>query len=134
LAHQFSHSIFTVMHEMGHNLGLLHSGEKGNDYGDVSGYMGYGQRDETTPRKCFNGLHSWQLQWYSDRHAEFDASTGAQLVNIAATVDYDLASPQQPVIIKVGEYYLQYNVSHRTNRRSFFAAMFFPSAHYFLTT
>jgi Gametolysin peptidase M11 len=28
-----------VMHEVGHNLGLHHSGQGGNDYGDQSGYM-----------------------------------------------------------------------------------------------
>jgi hypothetical protein len=100
-----------VMHEVGHNLGLLHSSEGSDVYGDISGYMGYASSAVNTPHKCFNGFHSWQLGWYLDRQTEVFASSSPRLIAIAATVDYNLATSQQPVLVKVGEYYLQYNVS-----------------------
>eukprot|EP00588_Corethron_pennatum_P008571 CAMPEP_0194267412 /NCGR_PEP_ID=MMETSP0169-20130528/1917_1 /TAXON_ID=218684 /ORGANISM="Corethron pennatum, Strain L29A3" /LENGTH=728 /DNA_ID=CAMNT_0039008239 /DNA_START=119 /DNA_END=2308 /DNA_ORIENTATION=+ len=51
-------------HEHGHNLGLSHSGEGGESYGDHSCMMGnplYG--DESGPM-CFNPAKSWMLGWY----------------------------------------------------------------------
>jgi hypothetical protein len=54
-------SLSTVVHEMGHNYGLSHSGEKrSNDgsfdeYGDQSGMMGYSYASAGAPQMCFNG-------------------------------------------------------------------------------
>lgn len=49
-------SLFTQLsvqlHELGHNLGLGHTGEDGASYGDGSCYMGYGGGDV---KMCYNG-------------------------------------------------------------------------------
>lgn len=52
------------MHEIGHNLGLQHAGEDGEEYGDASGYMGYSETSE--PSMCYNAVNSYQLGWYSN--------------------------------------------------------------------
>ena len=56
------------MHEVGHNLGLGHSGRDANHYGDETGLMGYSYQSRDYPAKCFNAAKSWDLGWYRDRH------------------------------------------------------------------
>lgn len=49
-----------VLHEIGHNLGLLHSGDaSGNEYGDTSCAMG--AVDEASGTRCFNAPQSRYL-------------------------------------------------------------------------
>lgn len=43
------------MHEVGHNLGLNHSGRRGRKYDDGSDYMGYSINGVRWPLMCFNG-------------------------------------------------------------------------------
>ena len=50
------------MHEIGHNLGLAHSGEGGSTYGDTSGLMGAVFSDDRN--MCFNGPKHSQLGWF----------------------------------------------------------------------
>lgn len=49
------------MHELGHNIGLSHSGEGSCEYADTSGIMGYSYRLDDSPKMCFNGAKNWQL-------------------------------------------------------------------------
>jgi len=59
----------TLIHELGHNLGHLHSGMGSDQYGDESCTMGYGDDDDEGPVMCFNAAKSWYTNWYSKRHA-----------------------------------------------------------------
>ena len=52
------------MHEIGHNLGLDHSGDASNPYNDRSGYMGLSYAFDDLPEMCYNAPKSWQLGWY----------------------------------------------------------------------
>jgi len=53
------------MHEVGHNLGLAHSGEiNENEYGDRVGAMGSASQDLEL---CYNPQKSYQLGWYEDQ-------------------------------------------------------------------
>jgi hypothetical protein len=54
------------MHEIGHNLGLAHSGEGGQTYGDQSGMMGYSYNQDEQ-KMCFNAAKNWQLGWYNNQ-------------------------------------------------------------------
>ena len=56
-------SLSAQMHEVGHNLGLAHSGESAT-YDDQSGMMGYSYNQDEGPVMCFNGVKSWRLDWY----------------------------------------------------------------------
>eukprot|EP00798_Chlamydomonas_sp_ICE-L_P021703 gene21703-28727_t len=50
----------TVFHELGHNLGLLHSSRGSDLYGDASCIMG-----SAVGIRCFNAPQSWALGWAS---------------------------------------------------------------------
>jgi len=52
-------SLSLTMHEIGHNLGLSHSNEGGNTYGDTSGYMGKSKKGSSGPKRCFNAAKNW---------------------------------------------------------------------------
>lgn len=55
------------MHEVGHNLGLAHSGQLGEgDYGDETGLMG-SSANKDDHRMCYNPQKNYQLGWYKDK-------------------------------------------------------------------
>ena len=54
------------MHDIGHNLGLRHSGENGGEYADSSRMMGHSYNLDDAPVMCFNTAKNWQLGWYED--------------------------------------------------------------------
>ena len=77
------------LHELGHNLGLGHSGEDGGGYGDSSCYMGYGGGDV---RMCYNAPKNYYLGWYSEFHNEFNPlETNSKLFNLVGLSDYNEA-------------------------------------------
>jgi hypothetical protein len=77
------------LHELGHNMGLGHSGEDGGGYGDASCYMGYGGGDV---RMCYNAAKSWYLGWFSEFHDEFNPlETNSKLFKLVGLSDYNEA-------------------------------------------
>jgi len=60
-----------LMHEVGHNVGLAHSGENGGEYSDGSGAMGYSSRKDDQ-KMCFNAAKAYQLGWFEDKTTEID--------------------------------------------------------------
>ena len=109
-------SLTGTVHELAHTLGLLHSNADGEKYADRSGMMGSGHKDSSHPQKCFNGYHSHQFGWYSDRTLTVSENPHV-LTELATFVDYNRTSPDQNVIIIVAEqYYLQYNVAKGFNK------------------
>lgn len=105
-------SLSATMHEMGHAIGLRHSGIEGASYGDKSGYMGYGSKDATTPAKCFNALKNYQLGWYQDKVAVVNPAQPVK-ATIGGFVDYD--SSDDDVILKIDDYYVEYNLAQKFN-------------------
>jgi len=79
-----------VMHEVGHNLNLGHSGEN-DSYGDKSGMMGYSYAREDWPKMCFNAVKTSELGWFND----------------GETQDLDLADLTDPVTHNVYGLYAQ---------------------------
>ena len=103
------------MHEVGHNVGLLHSSSKIN-YGDLSCFMGASPALIDGPRMCFNSHKSWQLGWYSESTLVVDAThikvNAFSLVGIA---DYSRKHWWQLAIVKIinvingYDYFLSFN-------------------------
>jgi hypothetical protein len=105
-------SLSVTMHEVGHNLGLLHSSDRDDPstpYTDTSGYMGYGVKSELGPFRCFNGFKNHQLGWYKSREIIVDP-TKPNRIQLAAFVDFDRTTVDQPVLLNIGNrYFIQYN-------------------------
>jgi hypothetical protein len=75
---------------------------------------------------CFNGVKSWLLGWYSDRHKTFDPLTGGNLVGtkMAALDDYltGKTTTEHSVVLKIvtdsteaDDYYVMYNRAKGVN-------------------
>ncbi len=108
-----------LMHEMGHNLGLLHSNQGGIQYMDFTSYMSAGYAAPYYPLKAFNGANNWQLGWYSDRQITVTPSNGGRVVTLATFADYGKANKSNPVLIKVGnDTFLQYNRAKAFNQQA----------------
>jgi len=106
------------MHEVGHNLGLGHSGIFSDDhdestYGDTSGMMGFSFEADDLPEQCFNAAKNWQLGWYDDKlldlNARLELRSGPRNYTLNGVVDYDNGKTNRYVVIKVGNYYIGWN-------------------------
>jgi len=85
------------VHEVGHSLGLAHSGLPGkSEYADISDGMGFSSRQDDGPDKCFNAAKSYQLRWYEDKVDSIDPlnlqSGNSQNFNIIGVADYENAN------------------------------------------
>ncbi len=109
-------SVAGQMHEVGHNLGLMHSGDGSNEYGDTTGYMGSTPTDDDF-NMCFNAAKNWQLGWYEDQSKSFNplnANDPVTTVVLNGVVDYG-KNPDAFVTVRLEEtdkdtdYYIGYN-------------------------
>jgi Gametolysin peptidase M11 len=119
----YCHYLHVKMHELGHAIGLYHAGIGQRQYADLSCTMGgtLPNGTLTTPQKCFNAYHHYQLGWFASNHLQFDPleETMPQQVVLAAFTDYDKAQSaggEAVVILNVAnQYYMQYNRADRFN-------------------
>jgi Gametolysin peptidase M11 len=104
-------SLSAAMHEIGHTVGLLHSGKSETEnweYSDTTGYMGFSILASSTPHKCFNGFNHWQLGWYPGRRRTLEIKPA--VIRLAAFADYPRAAPNEPVLVRfANNLFLQYN-------------------------
>eukprot|EP00587_Corethron_hystrix_P003358 CAMPEP_0113330368 /NCGR_PEP_ID=MMETSP0010_2-20120614/21576_1 /TAXON_ID=216773 ORGANISM="Corethron hystrix, Strain 308" /NCGR_SAMPLE_ID=MMETSP0010_2 /ASSEMBLY_ACC=CAM_ASM_000155 /LENGTH=647 /DNA_ID=CAMNT_0000192879 /DNA_START=73 /DNA_END=2012 /DNA_ORIENTATION=- /assembly_acc=CAM_ASM_000155 len=67
--------VSSQMHEIGHNIGLAHSGITGSsEYADQSDMMGYSYSQDDSPVMCFNAPKNYQLGWYTDKQISLSSS------------------------------------------------------------
>ena len=78
------------MHEVGHNLGLGHSNEGTQAYGDQSSMMGYSYNQDDGPKMCFNPAKGYQLGWYDRQKLTFDPLITTSQNNAFATKSFIL--------------------------------------------
>jgi hypothetical protein len=111
-------ALSSQMHEVGHNIGLHHSGEyEGSDsvqeYGDQSDMMGFSYKKDDTPVMCFNPAKSWQLGWYGVKQIEIDPNTDLSTEPTSfilnGVVDYDDNTVGRYIVAKVGNFYIGFN-------------------------
>jgi Hint module/Gametolysin peptidase M11 len=105
-------SVYFV-HEIGHNLRLDHSGQNGDEYGDVTCSMGYGI-DSDDHRVCYNPPKSWALGWYDDKHVTLDLDAGAvEEFSLVGVAEYDVAGTNDLFVRLVNgrgdDYYIGFN-------------------------
>ena len=94
-------SVTLQMHEVGHTLGLDHSGTDGDEYGDYSGLMGTSNRNNDGPSKCFNAAKSFQLGWYPYSMETIDplALPNGQISFVLQGIDsYDPSRPNDEIV------------------------------------
>lgn len=107
----------TIAHELGHNLNLHHANENGQEYGDQSGIMGFGEMNLDGPDSCFNGPNNWQLGWYDDRRALYRSGDGSKVYKVVGVSDYDKTADSDVVVIKVGKHtYVSFNRATGINK------------------
>jgi hypothetical protein len=106
-------SLTANMHELGHNMGLLHANEGRKEYGDATGIMGFSYQQTNWPQRCFDGPSNRILGWYDEMEHDAVAATpgSSKLIKLAAIVNYDKADKKnQPVLVNLSdELFLQYN-------------------------
>lgn len=112
----------TQVHEIGHNMGLPHSGRDGSSYADKSGMMGFSYKEKDSPQQCFNPSKSYQLGWYDGSVIDWNPSTqGTWFGTVVGVADYDENSNDQTTIIRIprpahgSDLYIGYNRAKHMN-------------------
>jgi hypothetical protein len=117
----FGGSLSVLMHEIGHNLGLSHSGSGGPPYfyADLTGYMGVGSATIGSPKSCFNAQNHWALDWFKDRSISLTTASLPWGGEMTSFVDFTSTPSGKYVLIKIGltipRLYLQYNLAKGAN-------------------
>ncbi|KAG7374685.1 gametolysin peptidase M11 [Nitzschia inconspicua] len=78
----------TLVHEVGHNLNLAHSGSGEGSYHDKHCIMGFSYNEFFGPRMCFNPAKNWQLGWYDDQAIEWNPNDGTFIGTLVGVEDY----------------------------------------------
>merc|ERR1712154_218059 len=81
-----------LMHEIGHNLNLDHSGEDNDCYDDQSGYMGYSYYYSNWPQMCYNAPKYVQLGWVADHEVSLSSSSFNWSGDLYPIADYSSTS------------------------------------------
>ena len=94
-------SLGGAIHEVGHTMGLVHSGQGSSVQGDTTGYMGTGSKIQGTPAKCFNGHKTWLLNWYPKIVA--DVYKTQKFLLVANVHLHNSNAPNEFGVIKAGK-------------------------------
>jgi len=113
-------SVSSQMHEVGHNIGLDHSGEDNGsspfdeEFGDNTDLMGYSYLSDDAPAMCFNPAKNWKLGWYADRQIDIDINNDLSMdeptsFTLNGVVDYDYGRSGGFIVIKIDDFYIGFN-------------------------
>ena len=120
-----------VMHELGHNFNLAHSGGiDGATYSDQTGFMGnpaHAPGARYAGNLCYDAAKSWQLGWYNDHDITFypenESSTWGTVKTMVGIANYDQATSDTPVLIKLEtglaeDYFINFNRATGINEQN----------------
>lgn len=108
------------MHEIGHNIGLDHSGETGT-YDDKTGMMGYSYSPLESPKMCYNAAKSWQLGWYTEKQETYIPQCAPVEVTVGSVIDFPRPEVDRVLLQLlqptngVDHYYMTYNAAASFN-------------------
>jgi hypothetical protein len=105
------------MHEIGHNLGLSHSGEGTSTYADQSGMMGFSYSQDDGPAMCFNAAKSSFLSWYDDKRSAINPGQ-TKTVSLTGIAEYGTVVNEEQVLLNIDgtqSLHLTFNVAKSMN-------------------
>jgi len=130
-------SVSAQMHEVGHNMGLAHSGQEQDGqgkYDDQQGLMGYSY-DQDDTNMCFNPAKSFQLGWYDNKVLTIDplssdaelgvGDSGVRLFTLNGVSDYQKQNDNAHIVLRLNQisfeqdYYIGYNRKDGINKDTF---------------
>ena len=113
---EWTRSLSANMHELGHNIGLLHANQNREEYADSTGYMGRSYTHARWPLRCFNGRNNHVLGWYNEMKFDPTTSTSHRLIDLSGFVHYDQSNT---VLVNLAnQIFLQYNRAALFNAHS----------------
>ena len=119
------------MHEIGHNLGLGHSGDEATtldssfvEYADISGYMGYSLEGKINTKKCFNAAKMVELGWHASKIVSINPESNGEFDGkVIGVNDYGVATSDYTLAIEIrnpddisNTLYLTYNKAEGINK------------------
>eukprot|EP00532_Pseudo-nitzschia_australis_P017226 CAMPEP_0168256164 /NCGR_PEP_ID=MMETSP0141_2-20121125/5697_1 /TAXON_ID=44445 /ORGANISM="Pseudo-nitzschia australis, Strain 10249 10 AB" /LENGTH=650 /DNA_ID=CAMNT_0008192823 /DNA_START=132 /DNA_END=2081 /DNA_ORIENTATION=- len=113
------------VHEVGHNLGLAHSGAS-NEYNDKTGMMGVSYGDDDF-FMCFNPAKSYQLGWYNDKVKTIDPFSTPNAIGqftLNGVSDYE-QNDDALIVLRLEQtaldpdYFIGYNRASRMNQDTY---------------
>uniref|UniRef100_A0A7S4AK27 Peptidase M11 gametolysin domain-containing protein n=1 Tax=Pseudo-nitzschia australis TaxID=44445 RepID=A0A7S4AK27_9STRA len=117
-------SVSAQLHEVGHNLGLGHSGGGKTHYDDTTGFMGESYNEDDT-HMCFNPAKNYQLGWYDDKVVDYNPLTHRDAVRtfvVNGVSDYKNSISKANIVVrlempdKTEDFYIGFNRKTGINR------------------
>ena len=91
-----------LMHELGHNFNLAHSGGlDGATYTDHTGLMGNPLYSDDVGKMCFNAAKNWQIGWYDTHKISINPWNGPSTVDLVGIANFDTNPNNLSVVVKI---------------------------------
>ncbi|KAL3906428.1 MAG: hypothetical protein SGARI_004013, partial [Bacillariaceae sp.] len=107
-------SMSVQVHEVGHNLGLAHSGKDGNAYQDQGGFMSVSYNKQFEPRQCFNVAKNFQVGWYDNKLRTINPTSVGKTTQVLNGISH-YSNSGRPIGLRLEQksrskdYYVGYN-------------------------